>query len=243
MSVLKGFEKERFTENDLSNCWKFLIQSLENINFQLSSEHTKNSLGSGESRTRSGTRFFARVRCGWRFFFLREGEMGREFHDFWFASGLHATNYISVLVELQFHQKPKEKTEILELVKPVLSVNQHLLNAAMNGETFVVHYCILLAFTSCETTVVASLSPYSLFLERLTLSCFYMLLFHSLECDVEFNIANSFNYQGTLHRMYVVRRHTRSAIVNLNPPSAALAPQSIVQLFKHEHYDTEHCGT
>ncbi len=26
-------------------------------------------------------------------------------------------------------------------------------------------------------------------------------------------------------------------------PSAVLAPQSIVQLLKHEHYDTEHCGT
>ncbi len=43
--------------------------------------------------------------------------------------------------------------------------------------------------------------------------------------------------------MYKVRRHTHSAVVNLNSPSTALAPQSIIQLIKHEHYDTKHCGT
>ncbi len=50
----------------------------------------RDSLGSGESRTRSRTTFFARVRCGWHFFFLkrkRERERGGErIHDFWFAS-------------------------------------------------------------------------------------------------------------------------------------------------------------
>ncbi len=42
----------------------------------------------------------------------------------------------------------------------------------MRSEIFVVHYCVLLAFTSCETIAVAALNPFSPFLQRLALSCF-----------------------------------------------------------------------